>query len=578
MNPLRTSRRAFFGFLTALPAAQAFARPSEKYSGLHFEISFSPEMSTKALDGRVYLLLSRDGSREPRFQISPEVGTQQMFGVDVNGFAPGATASIDPSAQGYPFASVREIPSGDYFVQGLLNVYETFHLASGYDVKLPPDRGEGQRWNIKPGNLYSTPQRLHLDPAGGGLLRIVLNQKIPPISPISDTKYVKHLRIQSRLLTKFWGTPMEIGAVVILPEGWEEHPDARYPLMIQQGHFSPTWNWPTYFRTQPPTPNLKGDERAMAEYSFKFFQDWTSGRLPHMLLMIIQHANPYFDDSYAVNSANVGPYGDAIVEELIPEVERRFRGLGEPWARALYGGSTGGWETLAMQVFYPDFFNSAWVFCPDPIDFRAFFTANIYDDKNLFWEEGPWLRIARPLLRSVDAQILATIKDNSQYALARGTHRRSGTYFDVYEAVYGPAGPDGYPRPLYDRKTGAFDPEVVAYWREHYDLSHILQRDWKALGPKLVGKLHFTVGTRDTWYLDNAVRLVQKFLESTNDPYYAGSFEYGPHMPHGFWGNAHVPHRIGQFTVHQRIMPAFEEWMAKTAPQGADLTSWKYLL
>jgi hypothetical protein len=576
VNSLRTSRRMFCRLLAALPVGQAVAQRSQENPGRRFEISFSPSISAEPLDGRLYLLLSKNGRQEPRFQIGSEIGTQQIFGLDVDGLAPGAPLTIDRSAFGYPLESIVEIPPGDYSVQALLNIYETFHLANGHTVKLPPDRGEGQHWNIKPGNLYSSPQSVHLKPAAGRAVRIVLTEKIPPLPSVSDTKYVKHLRIQSPLLTKFWGIPMEIGAVVILPEGWEEHPNVRYPLMIQQGHFSRDWNWPVEFRTAPPTPDLKGDEQAMAEYSYKFYQDWTSGRLPHMILMIIQHANPYFDDSYAVNSANLGPYGDAIVKELIPEVESRFRAIGESWARALYGGSTGGWEALAMQVFYPDFFNGAWVFCPDPIDFRAFFTANVYDDKNVYWDEGPWLRIMRPILRSVDDHVLATIESYSRYERALGTHLRSGEQLAIYQAVYGPTGDDGYPRPLYDPITGDIDPETAAYWREHYDLSYILERDWKTLGPQLVGKLHFTVGTRDTWYLDNGVRLVQKFLENTNNPYYAGDFEYGPHMPHGFWGDAHLPQPVGRFTVHDRIMPAFERWVEKTAPQGADLSGWKY--
>ena len=172
---------------------------------------------------------------------------------------------------------------------------------------------------------------------------------------------------------------------------------------------------------------------------------------------------------------------------------------------------------------------------------------------------------------------VAYLKDSyNRFELALGTHLRSGEQFDIWQAVFGPAGADGYPRPLYDQSTGVIDPEVAAYWREHYDLSDILQRQWKTLGPKLIGKLHFTVGTRDTYYLDGAVRLIQKFLESTNDPYYAGDFEYGPHMPHGFWGDAHVPQPVSRFTAHQRIMPLFEKWVEKTAPKGADVTSWKY--
>lgn len=174
-----------------------------------------------------------------------------------------------------------------------------------------------------------------------------------------------------------------------------------------------------------------------------------------------------------------------------------------------------------------------------------------------------------------DNQILSTMESENRLELALGTRLRSGSQFDIWQTVYGPVGADGYPRPLYDQRTGVIDPAVAAYWREHYDLGYILQGDWKFLGPKLVGKLHFAVGTRDTYYLDGAVRLVQKFLETTNYPYYAGDFEYGPHMPHGFLGDRYIPLPIGRFTVIQRLMPLVAEWMVKTAPQGADVTSWK---
>jgi hypothetical protein len=576
MRPFRGSRLLWAWVLLLYLVPPLLAQPSTARSGLRFEISFPPEMSATALDGRVYLLISKDGSQEPRFQITEGPETQLIFGLDVEGWAPGAAVVVDGSGLGYPLDSTNQLPAGDYYVQGLLNIYETFHRADGHVLKLPMDHGEGQQWNRKPGNLLSVPQRQHLDPAAGGVVRLSLTRKIPPIEPPKDAKYVKHLRIQSRLLTEFWGRPMELGAIVLLPEGWEEHPQARYPLMVYQGHFSWDWETPVQFRSEPPTPDLKGYDRTTAEYGYKFYQDWTAGRLPRMLILCIQHPNPYYDDSYAVNSANLGPYGDAIVQELIPEVEKRFHAIGQPWARVLYGGSTGGWEALAMQVFYPDFFNGAWVFCPDPVDFRAFMTVNIYDDANAYWVEGPWLRIPRPAMRTADGLVKATMESFNRRELVLGTRCRSGDQFGIWEAVFGPVGPDGYPKPLYDPRTGVIDRAVAAYWREHYDLSDILQRDWKTLGPKLVGKLHFKVGTRDTYYLDRAVRLTQKFLESANNPCCAGDFEYGPGMPHCWSGDAGVPVSISRLTINQRVMPAMAEWLEKTAPKDADDSSWKY--
>ena len=590
MRFFRASRLLWFLPLVLSPVAHWGALPPAQEAGWRVEITFSREQSALPLDGRVYFLVSKDGSEEPRFQITRYGGfnTQQIFGVDVDGLRPDAPAVIDSSTLGYPLESLAQVPRGEYWVQGILNIYETFHLASGHDVKLPPDRGEGQKWYIKPGNLYSVPQRIHLDPAAGGVLRIKLTQKIPPMVPAAGTKYVKHMRIQSRLLSKFWGRPTEIGAIVLLPEGWEEHPEARYPLMLEHDHFRPNWERPVPFIEEPPLPGtvwpfaleeiLPQDREAVVRlvYGYKFFQDWTSGRLPRMIGLQIQHPNPYYDDSYAVNSANLGPYGDAIVQELIPEVEKRFRAIGQPWARVLYGASTGGWEALAMQMSYPDFFNGAWILCPDPVDFRAFMTVNIYKERNFFWHEGPWLRVPHSASRTTDDIVTATTETQSRSESVLGSHLRSGEQLAIWQTVFGPMGADGYPKPLWDERTGEIDPEVAAYWKEHSDLSYILQRDWKTLGPKLVGKLHFKVGTRDTFYLDGAVRLLQKFLESTNNPYYAGDFEYGPGQPHGFWGSPDLPQLIGRSVAQQRLMPEMAKWIEKSAPRGADLSSWKY--
>lgn len=530
-------------------------------------------MSSTPLDGRLYVILSTSKDAEPRFQISDNPDTQQFFGIDVDGLAPGKTATVDASAAGYPTTSLAAIPAGDYYVQALLNLYKTYHLANGHVVKLPPDRGEGQQWNEKPGNLFSKPVKIHVDPAQSNAIAISLTETIPAKPQPADTKYIKHLKIESKLLSAFWGEPTYIGAIVLLPAGFDEHPDAHYPLMVFQGHFSDDIH---FFRETPPTPEMKGREKTRAEYAYKLYQDWTSGRMPHVIVLELQHANPYYDDSYAVNSANLGPYGDAITQEVIPEVERRFRGIGQGWARALYGGSTGGWETLGMQVFYPTFFNGAFCFCPDPVDFRAYQLVNLYDDKNAYWIESNWGKTPRPAERKPDGTLVTTMDRSNRRELVLGTHGRSTDQFGIWQAVFSPMGEDGYPKPIWDPVTGAIDHSVADYWREHYDLRYILQRDWKTLGPNLVGKLHFTVGDMDSFYLNNAVHLMQDFLESTNYPYYAGDFDYGKGQPHCYTGDDFQSMTVSNGTVHQRTIPKAVDHMLKTAPEGADVTSWKY--
>src|SRR5436190_1295395 len=251
----------------------------------------------------------------------------------------------------------------------------------GHVVKLHMDQGEGQHWNTSPGNLYNKPVKVRVDPGTDALIHLSLDQEIPPLPQPHDTKYVKYVRMQSPLLTKFWGRPMYLGAIVLLPEGFAEHSTARYPLMVDHGHFTPELR---NFR-ETPSPNAKG-----ADQAYEFYKQWTSPGFPRMLMVVVQHANPYYDDSYAVNSENVGPYGDAINHELIPYIEEHFRGLRKGWARGMFGGSTGGWEVLATQMFYPDDYNGAWAACPDAIDFRMYEVINIYDDKNAFYNNGDW--------------------------------------------------------------------------------------------------------------------------------------------------------------------------------------------
>lgn len=561
--------------ISLLAAAAAGQSPSQPGGAkLRFEVSFPERQSSQPLDGRMYVMLSTDNEKEPRFEISDDPATQQFFGVDVDGLSPGHAATVDGGAVGYPAKSLASIPAGDYYVQGLLNIYQTYHLANGHTVKLPPEKGEGQHWNRKPGNLYSKPEKIHIDPAQDGVVKISLTETIPALEEPKDTKYIKHLKIKSELLSKFWGTPVYIGAIVLLPEGFDEHPNAHYPLIVYQGHFPRDFSLP--FSEKPPAADLKGRRKLVAEYSYAFYQDWTSGRLPHVMILELQHANPYYDDSYAVNSANLGPYGDAITQEVIPAVEQKFRGIGQGWARALYGGSTGGWEAAAMQIFYPTFFNDTFALCPDPVDFRAYQTVNLYDDKNALWIESNWGKVPRPGQRKTDGATVTTMDRMIQRERVLGSHGRSTDQFEIWQAVYSPVGEDGYPKPILDPATGVIDHDVANYWKEHYDLRYILQRDWKTLGPNLVGKLHFTVGDMDSYFLNDAVHLMEDFLETTNYPYYAGDFDYGPGRPHCYTGKDGLPEEAAGLTLSQRVIRRSVDRMLKTAPTGADVSSWKY--
>jgi hypothetical protein len=558
-----------------VPRAQSRATP------LRFAISFPAARSAHPLDGRVLLFISDDGRTEPRMQTDQyrANSTRPIFGVDVDGLAPGKNVVIDDKTFGWPVRSLKDVPAGDYFVQALVNRYETFHRSDGHTVKLPMDQGEGQRWAAKPGNFFSTPVKMHVDPASSGEIKISMDQEVPPIEPPKDTKQVKYIRAQNERLTKFWGRPTYLGAIVLLPYGWDTHPAAHYPLLIHHGHFPGTMandGW----RDTPPDPNASAQQRQTQEAAYRFYQDWNAPNFPRMIHVLVQHPTPYFDDSYAVNSANNGPYGDAITYDLIPQIEKQFRGIGQRWARVVTGGSTGGWEAFGVQVFYPDEYNGAWALCPDPIDFRSYRSVNIYDEHNAYYyEDNPWKtapRTPKPGYRDYRDHLYSTFEDRNLVELAIGTHGRSGGQHDGWASVFGPVGDDGYYKPLYDKLTGAIEPEVARYWRDHYDLRYIMERDWAKIGGKLRGKIHITSGTMDNGYLNNAVYQTEDFFKTTRNPPADAEIIYGERREHCFTGDTEHPNNIGSRTVHQRYMPAMARWMIGTAPSGSDTKSWVY--
>ena len=458
------------GFLLSLASLSATAQLNAKTGVQPVSVSFSAAQSAKPLDGRLLFLLSKDSSEEPRMQIDDTPRSQIVFGMTVDGVAPGRPMTLEANASGYPVRRLKDVPAGDYTVQAVLNIYETFHRADGHVIKLAPDRGEGQHWNIAPGNLYSKPVKLHIGP-NSEPIKLALDQVIPPIPPEPDTKYIRHIKIQSALLSKFWGTPVYLSAVVLVPEGFDEHTEAHFPVMIFHDHFVSGID---DFRTTPPDPDLKpnyserfhlaGYNRIQQEEAYKEYKLWSGPNFPRVLVVKIQHANPYYDDSYAVDSANLGPYGSAIEQELIPAIEKQFRGIGQGWARFVYGGSTGGWESLAVQLFNPDFYNGAFVACPDPVDFHAYMTTDLYKQKNIFYLQGANKQVEQPAMRDYLGHTLISVRDNVAYEAALGDHGRSGEQFDIWQAVYSPVGADGYPQPIFNKDNWRHrSTQVAAY-------------------------------------------------------------------------------------------------------------------
>lgn len=556
-------------------------------------VSLSPEAAAMIAElglevpvvGRAFFIVSRDA--EPAPHLGTGVTGNPLWGVDVRGFEAGDSVRIrdgEATVSGYPFAALSDLPPGDYYVQAFLNVYTTFERGDGHVIEAHMNSGAFQNAFKAPGNAFSEVQKITVGEQGLGALNLSLTSVIQPPRPLrdgevlqlgnfEDTEWVRYVKIRSERLSAFWGRDIYIGANVLLPPGYEEHPDATYPVLYMQGHSSGLtpmpWAPEEWFR-----PGYEAEHPAVGPQLEGFYEAWTGGDLAKLIVITIRDANPFFDTSYSVNSPSVGPYADAIFEELIPYLEDKFRIVAKPWGRVLAGRSTGGWEAAAMMVFNPERFAGAFPWAPDPIDFRKLMQINIYDYSNAFYNELDWIRTALPAQREVDGLVNYSVIDEHRYEQVVATKDRSGGQWAIWQALYSPLGEDGYPAPLWDPATGEIDHEVAAYWREHWDLSHIIERDWPELGPKLAGKLHFAVGRRDNYYLEQAVYLTEARMRDLKNPEPAASFQYGTNGRHSWIG--HSREDPTKQLRYREFIDVISEFMKERAPEGADLQSWDY--
>jgi hypothetical protein len=471
-----------------------------KTTTLRFEVTVAKGLLPAPRDGRLLLVLAGKKEPEPRTTIG-QMGMRvpPVLGCDVKAMAPGVKAVIDRRAAIFPLRELADLPAGRYFAQAVFD--------HNRDLKLP----------AAPGNLYSDPVEVNLDPAAGGTVKLELTRQVPLQDVPAEEGLVKYVKIRSERLSKFHGRPIYLRAGVVLPAGYDRETDRRYPLRVRILGYGGRFTTAKAFLT-PGT---------------EFHKTWMADDTPRMILLVLDGAGP-FGDPYQVNSANNGPYGDAITQELIPYVEKRFRAVGKPYARVLDGGSTGGWVSLALQVFYPDFFNGAWSHCPDPVDFRALQLINIYRDENAYVNTGGF---ERPAARELSGDVRWTVRHECQLerVLAPGDRwTLSGKDWAAWNAVFGPRGLDGLPKPIWDGRTGKIDKTVLDHWQK-YDLRLVLERNWPTLAPKLRGKLHVWVGEADEYFLNNAVRLLDAFLSKAK-PAYGGKVTFGPGQGHNWRG------------------------------------------
>ena len=467
-------------------------------NSLRFEIRMVSGLVDEAQTGRMIVVLSRNEKTEPRLIVtSTGQNAPCVLACDVDKLTPGVATVLDQHAIICPVNNLAELPGGDYSVQALL------------------DSNNGSCVPNSPGNFYSDVQKFHLDPSQRGTIQLWLAHRIPDELLPPDTALVKFVKIQSRLLSQFHGRPVYLRAGIILPRDYDRESGRKYPILVRIGGYGTR-----YFIVNS----------LMAEQS-SFRKVWLADDTPRMILLQLDGDGPY-GDPFQINSANNGPFGDAVTQELIPYVESQFRAFGRPSARVLSGGSTGGWAALALQVYYPDFFNGVWSFCPDPVDFRAFELVNLYSDDNAYVNQYGF---ERPSERTVEGEVRLTLRSELQIenVLGRGDcWTMSGCDWCAWNALFGPRAADGHPAVPWNPTTGVIDHQVAEGWKNH-DLRLVMQQNWKIIGPKLQGKLHIAVGDADNYYLNNAVHLLDNFLSHANPPF-KGRITFGPGKGHGW--------------------------------------------
>ena len=446
--------------------------------GLRFEVTLDASLPAQP-PGRLLVVMASSDRLEPRRLIGRTGrNAAPTVGVDAPSLVPGDSAVLDVTAAAFPLESLADLPPGEYYVQAVLNTNRDIRSLGA------------------PGTLYSEPLQVALDPARNEVVRLTLTRRIPDEELPADEEHLRFVKIRSDLLTEFHGRPIYLRAGIILPLGFDREPGYRYPLRVHIGGYGSRYT----------------SVRPMMRPGSSFREAWLADNAPRMVLLHLDGAGPY-GDPYQVNSANNGPFGDAVTQELIPYVEREFRGVAEPHARVLDGGSTGGWVSLALQFFYPDFFNGAWASCPDSVDFRAFQLVDVYGGASGYVDEqGNEL----PSARNRDGGVRFTMRHEVQMENVLGagdSWTMSGRQWGAWNAAYGPLGQDARPVPLWDPDTGAIDPSATSHW-EHYDLRLVLEQNWDTLAPKLQGKLNVWVGEMDDYYLNTAVHLLDEFLQS----------------------------------------------------------------
>jgi hypothetical protein len=462
------------------------------------EVALASGVEPAHAGGRVLVVFAPPSAREPRRMVG-DTGNDAapLFGVDAPDWKGGGVAVVDARSAAFPLESLAGLPAGEYRVQAFLRSNPDLLVLDA------------------PGNLQSEARLVRFDPGAAQPLRLELSQPVSTEDLPADTRSVKFVKLRSEHLSRFHGRDIHLRAAVLLPKGHEEEADRRWPLLVEIGGFGS--------RCRGLARRYADGSRALAE--------WRADDMPRFLLVHLDGAGP-LGDPYQVDSANHGPWGTALVEELLPHLEREFRAIPDGRARFTTGHSTGGWVSLALQVRHPEHFNGCWSFAPDGVDFRHFQLVDVYEDRNAYVNAAGF---ERPAMRTQDGDTLFTVRHECQLENVLGlgdSWTRSGGQWGSWNATYGERGADLLPRALWDPRTGAIDDGARAAWRAH-DLRHTLQSRWSELAPRLAGKIHVHVGDADEYFLDNAVARLKQFADQA-EPAFGGEIRFGWRQGHGY--------------------------------------------
>lgn len=550
----------------------ALALAGSAAADLSVTIGSSNNVLTGPVDGRVVLIFAPKDA-DPLGDIEVDSTPNKMYGKNVASFGPSDTVTLTGGSgngtatgvYGYPLVSMDEVEPGTYNVQAFLTPYDAVTRADGSSVRLKFPCGDGAPNINGVGSLKTT--TVEVDVHGGDQTIALAFDTVEPVATggpetggcsqgnYVDTDLLKYVKIRSDKLSAFWGRDMYVGANVLLPKDYDAaDKSTRYPVIYSQDHWS-------------------ADSGAFGYPESAFATAWDKGVIPgtngnpdrptpKLIMVKFRHESPFYDDSYAVNTANMGPYGDAINEELIPHLDSLFNTIAEPYARIQEGGSTGGWVSAASVIFRPDLFGACFSYYPDSLDFHRHQDIQLYTNANAYVNaDGSVIPSIRTHDSAGNQQVLATTQMENHWELVFGTATRSFLQWDVWNAVFGVQGLNGYPLEPWDKVTGEIYPDSVEFWKS-FDLSNYITTNWatpgKALGETLKDRIFVSVGTWDNYFLNEGVVEFQSRVDALGG---AG------------WANVTIlPNRTHGGLYERRetfnYLELVEKWISDHAPNG----------